>query len=183
MSSNNRRRDQRKLFAFATACVAAIAALAMAASLASAGTIFPTPPGGVYTCAWISANPQAAAAAQVTCDPAVFFSAASGSATTSQGASSVRPLSSGCQYLPTTGAVGKGVFAWTGYKSAVTNWNWSGLNGAPNYTWYVQTTGGTYAHGDLFDDNNHNVGVPSNTYRWGAQNHSDAAQQWFVCWS
>lgn len=57
MPSEILRREGRKLAVFAAACATTLIALAASASFASAGTTDQTPPGGVYTCTWISAHP------------------------------------------------------------------------------------------------------------------------------
>lgn len=92
-------------------------------------------------------------------------------------------FSEGCQFVPSSGTVGKGVFAWSTYQYS-TNWRWFGWLGDPaHYTWSIQTSGGaTYTWGTAYDANNWNINVPANIYHWGAQNHHDKAQQWYVCW-
>jgi len=158
--------------------LAVTAALVASVSVASAAGREPAPPGGVFTCEWIAAHPSAAAAARVTCDPTTFFAA------TAPSSSAARlPLSQGCASVPSSGSVGQGVFAWSSYQYS-TFWGWYAFNSPANYTWYVQTSGGsTQAWGNVTDPNNHNVGVPANIYRWGAQNHSATAQAWYVCWN
>lgn len=49
-------------------------------------------------------------------------------------------MSVGCQYVPSSGSVGQGVFAWGTYQYS-TYWGWYGFNSPANYTWYVQKTG------------------------------------------
>ena len=184
MSSDKPRKGRFALATLVVACALAVVALASTGpGIASPEARSEAPPNGVYTCKWISAHPEAAAAAQVTCDPDVFFKQSLG-----QGAGSGAPsgpitmFSSGCQYLPQQGAVGQGVWAWTSHKYS-NRWDFNGLNSSPNYTWYIQTTGGTYTWGNATHNNLIQIaGLPYNEYRWGAQNHSAAAQQWFVCW-
>jgi hypothetical protein len=161
------------------AAVLVVAALPLfaGAGLAATGSRPQLPPNGVYTCAWIGSHPAAAAEARVTCDPTVFFSASLGASN-----DAMSPLSSGCQVLPTSGAVGKGVWAWTAYRYSH-YFAFAGINSFPNYTWYVQNTGGTVDWGNIADQSFHNSSVlPFNNYRWGAQNHSEQAQKWNVCW-
>lgn len=161
--------------------VAAAAVLAAPSSVASATTS--GPPNGVYTCEWIAAHPAAAAQAQVTCDPVALPSTPFGPTVTPSASSrSMMLMDEGCQYLPTSGSVGQGVFAWTSYKYT-TRWSWFGNNTPASYTWYLQTSGGTYAWAFVSDANVHGVNAPANIYRWGAQNHSSTAQYWYVCWS
>lgn len=159
---------------------AALLFLGFAAGTASARGPFLLPPDGVYTCAWIAENPTAAAAAQVTCDPAVF-SARMASLSAPSGSEAL--MDSGSQYLPSASTrAGQGVFVWTSYKY-VTSWSWYGIFGDPYYTWYIQKTGDqTYTYGPVIDTDVHQQGVPANIYRWGAQNHSSVPQRWFVVW-
>jgi hypothetical protein len=167
--------------------------------LASARPGSQTPPGGVYTCAWINAHPQAAAAAQVTCDPSVFATAiassglggfSTGLASPTMQASPPSPDgldSTGCQDVPTSGAVGQGVFAWTSFKYS-TYWQWAQYDngGSASYTFYIQTPPNntvTDDYIDSFDTHDTPSGLPANDYRWGAQNHSSDAATWWACWS
>ena len=142
------------------------------------------PPSGVYTCSWIDAHPRAAITAGVTCDPAVFAAAMAGQIRSRpQPTGSFIALSVGCQYVPSSGSVGQGVFAWGTYQYS-TYWGWYGFNSPADYTWYVQKSGAvTYTWGNVYDTNVYTVGVPANIYRWGAQNHSSTAQRWDVCWN
>lgn len=163
----------------AAVVIAAIAAISTNSALARTGSSLP--PNGVYTCDWIAAHPAAAAQAGVTCDPSIFFAAAS--ARPAAGGPPITPLSQGCVYLPSSPTrAGQGVFAWSSYQYS-TYWGWYGIYSPADYTWYVQTSGGTYAYGNVYDTNSYYLGVPANIYRWGAQNHSSTAQQWFVCWN
>lgn len=154
--------------------VGVLSAAFLAATPAGAAT---SPPNGVYTCSWIAANPAAAAEARVGCGDLA-------STPTRVSEPSASPLAQGCQNVPASGSVGKGVFAWSTYEYA-TSWAWStNLGGTVNYTWYIQqTTGVNYTHGDVFDNHLYQIGVPGNVYRWGAQNHSTSAQSWHVCYS
>lgn len=154
------------------------ASLAVSSGVASAARTDPSPPGGVFTCEWIAAHPVSAAKARVTCDLATFLAAAPPAIS-----GTVLPFSQGCASVPSSGSVGQGVFAWSSYQYS-TFWGWYAFSSPANYTWYVQTSGGsTQAWGNVTDPNNHNVGVPGNIYRWGAQNHSGTAQSWYVCWN
>jgi hypothetical protein len=140
------------------------------------------PPSGVYTCPWIAANPAAAAQAHVTCDPSGALPTSA-----SQSLAATTPDSieaQGCQYVPSpTTRVGKGVWGWTTYEYAG-SWAFEGFYSPAYYTWYIQKTDGTnYIYGEILDTGYHSINIASNVYRWGAQNHSSTAQQWYVCYS
>ncbi|HEV7566381.1 MAG TPA: hypothetical protein VGO31_10515 [Microbacteriaceae bacterium] len=192
-------------------CLATATALvAGAASEASAGRNA-MPPNNVYTCSWIAANPAAAAAARVSCDPASIFWASitppigdapqtasapsSGYSIYSLSAplsvhwlqSRSAPLSgkriqSVCGAIPAGGNVGTGVFAWTGYHSS-NFWSFT-ASLAQSYTEYVQKTDGTNVRNHSFsDDVSHTeTGLPTLSYRWGAQNHGSWAMNWAECY-
>ena len=125
------------LFALALAAIAAVAA----ASIAAAGN--PSqPPGGVYTCAWIAQHPVEAAQAAVSCNGQAPPIVAGMVAPTFVAG----PLGEVCQRIPSSNAVGKGVFAWTPSYYYSYQWYINGYltqGGSPNYTWYVQNQGGT----------------------------------------
>jgi hypothetical protein len=159
---------------FSLLVIAAVVAAAAASVAQAAG-----PPGGVYTCRWIAANPAAAAAAQVSCG---VSSPAATTSSVSPLAPGAQPFAIGCQRVPGSGSVGQGVFAWSAFEYAG-SWSWS-VYGNPQvispYTWYLQKTNGTnYAHGS----NNGSIGVPANVYRWGAQNNGPVLMAWQVCYS
>jgi len=154
-----------------------VATVGVAVSNAAAATA--TPPNGIYTCAWIAVNPAAAAQAQVTCDPAVFFAAMSA------GSAVISPESQvACEQIPLNGGrVGTGVFAWGQYYGA-TYWGYGAQWSPPvSYTWYVQRIDGYNAmHGDVSTlDWYTTPSVPWSEYRWGAQNHGSLAQSWQEC--
>lgn len=173
----------RGRFAVALTTMAVLVAAVVAAPSFAAKRLA-APPNGVYTCTWIEAHAEAATAAGVTCDPAVFAAVMAGQIDPMQESSNLLGIMSvGCQYVPSSGSVGQGVFAWGTYQYS-TYWGWYGFNSPANYTWYVQKTGAdTYTWGNVSDTNIHEVGVPANIYRWGAQNHSSTAQRWDVCWN
>lgn len=76
----------------------------------------------------------------------------------------------------------KAVFAWSTYEYA-NRWIFYGNYSPSYYTYYIQKTDGTnYTSGDITDVITHTVNVVANVYRWGAQNHSDTAQSWEVCY-
>jgi hypothetical protein len=166
--------------------VSALPVLAVTSSSAAGAALPPNgvPPNGVYTCAWIAAHPAAAAQARVTCDPSGGPASASGSF----GAGSVLTTpdvidANGCQYVPgPTTRVGKGVWGWTTYEYA-SHWGWAANYGPADYTWYIQKTDGTnWVSGIIQDTAFHSINIASNVYRWGAQNHSSTAEQWYVCY-
>lgn len=169
----------RRLPAVLLAAVSLAASGVFASSSSAAAPA--TPPNGIYTCDWIAHNPAAAAQAHVTCDPAVFFAAMAAPPTLAEIAAPQTSLQV-CPYVPNGYRVGKGVFAWSDYYST-TYWQWRGLYSPANYTWYIQGYDGlNYVHGDNYDTSWHEqTGLMSYTYRWGAQNHSDTAQQWQTC--
>ena len=139
------------------------------------------PPGNVYTCPWIAAHPVEAAEARVSCDSGLFEEV--GSPTTAL-FGSFAPAG-GPIWVPASGYVGQGVFAWSAYKYS-NYWEWYAEASFPNdYTWYVQKPGDiTKVFGRIFDDLPHNSGVISaNNHRWGAQNHIDGPRRWRVSWS
>jgi hypothetical protein len=139
----------------------------------------------VYTCGWITTHPAAAAQARVSCDPSGGAAASIGTLPASDAVATTPDVidANGCQYVPSsTTRVGKGVWGWTTYEYAGT-WGWNGFYSPAYYTWYLQKTDGTnYAHGDILDAGYHSVSIAFNVYRWGAQNHSSTAQQWYVCY-
>lgn len=182
MSSTSHPRRGRFCAAIAVALVS-VTALALGVTPAFAARQPSLPPNGVYTCGWIADHPDAAAQARVTCDLSTFTAAVSASPVQFAGPGPVSPLSVGCQYVPSSGSVGQGVYAWGTYQYS-TYWGWYGFNSPADYTWYVQRSGAvTYTWGNVSDTNVHSVGVPANIYRWGAQNHSSTAQRWDVCWN
>lgn len=175
LSKNKGRRLRLLLFV-----VLPLAAASVVASNAAAAP--PAPPNGVYTCDWIAHNPAAAMEAHVTCDPATFFAALAAPPTTTEAAATPQTATQVCPYVPNGYRVGKGVFAWSDYYNT-TYWQWRGIYSPANYTWYIQGLDGlNYVHGDNYDTSWHQQsGLLYYTYRWGAQNHSDTAQQWQTC--
>lgn len=147
-----------------------------------------TPPNGIYTCSWIAAHPAEALAARVTCDASMFLVATAPSALAVltdglQAPLGATPDAYGCTYVPTSGNIGQGVFAWSGYEYA-NQWQFTPTYSPNTYTYYIQRTGGvTYTWGDIYDPYTHTVGVPANIYRWGVQNRSSQVNNWYVCYS
>ncbi len=169
-----------------SAALAVVAFAVSTASVSAAATgsaVSALPPNGVYTCSWIAAHPAAAAQARVTCDPSGALAASGAMPAGSAVATPDSIDASGCQTIPSpTTRVGKGVWAWTLYEYAG-SWAWISNYSPAWYTWYLQKTDGTnYAHGEILDAGYHSLGVASNVYRWGAQNHSSTAEQWYVCY-
>jgi hypothetical protein len=161
-----------------------LASIAVAPAFAGGGG----PPKGIYTCDWIAAHPAAAAAARVTCDAAVFSSGLSSQAGAPTGSASTPATpdtidANGCQHVPNGGGrVGKGVFAWSTYEYS-NQWAFNGFYSPSYYTFYIQRTDGTNAvYGPITDTQVHSIGLGANVYRWGAQNHSDTAQNWYACY-
>lgn len=170
--------------AFLGVLIAVLSATASGASAAPGG-----PPNGIYTCAWISANPAAALQAHVTCDPATFFAAMAGKLPGEPAPSAqvrrlalARRASTVCPFVPNGYRVGQGVFAWSDYF-LTTYFNWWGTYSPADYTWYIQETDGTnIVHGNDYDTSLHSQnGLANLYYRWGAQNHSSTAQEWQIC--
>jgi len=166
--------------------VATAAALSVTLGTGTASPASPaSPPGGVYTCAWIAANPESAAQAHVTCDPSVFKNAMTAQAAPPSPAQTMTPTVVPCAspyYVPNGARVGQGVFAWSDYFNT-TYFAWKGIYSPANYTWYIQGADGiNYVHASDFDTNWYDQpGLAYYTYRWGAQNHSTTAQQWRMC--
>lgn len=154
---------------------------------AGGATSFNSPPGGVYTCAWIAANPTAAAQARVSCDATAPPIVAG-----TLPAASIAPLTTvspfdteTCMTVPSSGTIGKGVFAWT--PSYYYSYQWVGANNGysgPNYTWYVEKEDGTVMYSatetDWLDHNSSVLG--SNYYDAGFQNHSSTASAFSACY-
>jgi hypothetical protein len=171
----------------ATLTVSALVLLTASAAVATTGGhAAALPPNGVYTCSWIAAHPAAAAQARVSCDPSGGAAPSLGALPASSADATTPNVieANGCQYVPSsTGRIGQGVWGWTSYEYAG-SWGWTGFYSPAYYTWYLQKTDGTnYAHGEILDAGYHSVGIASNVYRWGAQNHSSTAQQWYVCYT
>jgi hypothetical protein len=170
---------QRRILALLA--IAGVVGASVAVSTSSAAVRPAFPPNGVYTCDWIAAHPAAAAAARVTCDPVVFSAGMSALDTMAP----ATPDANGCQPVPAGGGrVGKGVWAWLSTYEYANVWQWVGHYSPSWYTWYIKKTNGTtQVWGENYDTSAHSVGVPSNVYTWGAQNHSDTAQNWTVCYT
>jgi hypothetical protein len=135
-SSRLSRRSHPILALFCACVVGLIATASSTARDASA-----VPPNGVFTCKWIAAHPTAALQARVTCDPKTFALATTGAPHMMQ-AQEVSTLSQGCAFVPNTGRVGQGVFAWTSYQYS-NQWSWQGEWNPSDYTWYIKRTNGT----------------------------------------
>jgi hypothetical protein len=171
---------RRILVAVALGVIVASTAIVAPAFARSGG-----PPNGIYTCGWIAANPAAAAQTRVTCDAAVFSAGLSSQSSAPTG-SALTPNTidaNGCQHVPNGGGrVGKGVFAWSTYEYS-NQWAFNGFYSPSYYTFYIQRTDGTNAvFGPITDTQVHSLGLGANVYRWGAQNHSDTAQNWYACY-
>lgn len=160
--------------------IASVVTVSIAASAATAASQPASPPKGIYTCDWIASHPAAAAAARVTCDPALFFAAMSSDVTEAP----VSLMATGCEDIPGRGnRVGQGVWAWSEYKYARV-WQIKGNYSPADYTWYLKKTDNTTQVWDhVTDTSTQSVGVPTNIYRMGAQNHSGTPQNWKVCYS
>ena len=174
-------RPRRGHLAVVLVLAAAVWAALCVPSSSVASTGVSGPPSGVYTCEWIAAHAAAAAQAGVTCDPVALPATPFGSSRAP--AAPMMMMDSGCSYVPGSGRVGQGVYAWTSYKYT-TRWEWFGNYTPSSYTWYIQKTGeDTYVWGNVSDANNHGAYPPANIYRWGAQNHSSTPQSWYICWA
>jgi hypothetical protein len=175
------RRLQRRASALCvvTTALILIAIAAPTRLLAAQGPSPLRPPGNVYTCEWIEAHPLEAAEARVTCDSGTF----SGSFFVPLGTPSLGPDATGCNWIPNSGYVGQGVFAWTSYKYTSV-WDWyPNPTGTQDYTWYMQTQSATVDF-DRENTNDHLLWFngATNIFRWGSQNHVDAGRRWYVCW-
>jgi len=169
--------------ALALGLVASIFAVSAALAPAS-GSKPATPPGGVYTCGWIAANPTSATLARVSCSPDMVNPGSSVSpseAATLAGPDSVD--SNGCQAVPSSGYIGHNVWAATSYQYT-TAWSWTAGSAHETFTWYIKKTDDTtqvwgFGSGDVGDDRS----VPANVYRWKVQNTGADPQNWGVCYS
>jgi hypothetical protein len=170
------------LVSFVLTSLSAVALLG--ASPASASNKPLMPPGNVYTCPWIAAHPVEAELAQVSCDPGDFMS--SSLPASALAGDSFSPLEDGEGWVPSSGYIGQGVFAWTSYKYTV-YWAWfpDVSFSTWDYTWYVQKPGNiTKVFGHIVDAGvSHNSGIISaNNHRWGVQNHVDGPRRWYLTW-
>ncbi|MEA2494888.1 MAG: hypothetical protein QOJ29_2799 [Thermoleophilaceae bacterium] len=176
----------RNLLALVTTLGVFSGLVATAGAYGAGGGVRANPPNGIYTCDWIANHPTAAAAAGVSCsstpppisaqDPMVILPASTFGRDT---------LDSGtyCFRLPTSGYVGKGVFAWTAGYPYSQSWSIIGYV-AYDYTWYVQNSGGTNVHVEAITDSYDHSTFPGwNYYREGAQNHANANVYWGGCYS
>jgi hypothetical protein len=173
----------RKLALFCLSLLAtlmAVQALSAGVAIGISGS-YATPPNGIYTCAWIAANPTAATLAGYSChadmvNPGSAVSpGAAFSTVTAFGPDSAD--ANGCQNV---GPMSSGVYGATTYEYA-NNWRWVGGNG--KYHWYLQKTDGTYyVNGPELDDGFHEIFVPFNVYRWKVQNQGSNGAVWNVCY-
>lgn len=155
------------------------------------------PPNGVYTCDWIAGHPAAAAQAQVSCDPSVFFGAVSApmpiAGPPAMMLASPNTIdSSDCWNIPEGGgSVGPGVYAWSSWEYA-NWWTWVANNAWPDgpidYTWYIQKPGPvTLNYGRVTDLTHGDVThgpiqyTTGNNRRIGFQNHTYPTQNWNHC--
>lgn len=175
-------------------CAAIVAAVAATAASAggSAASALLAPPGNVYTCSWIAEHPAAAAAAGVTCDPAVFFmetgpASQVGAAQIDDGPTLTASPDSLCNHIPGGGVlVGKGVYAWSNYEYT-DYWNFFGVQSPYNYEWYLQKLDGTNQYHGSYSSppdpdplhEKSNLGFTNR--RFGGHNLSSTAQEWYVC--
>jgi hypothetical protein len=159
---------------------AVVAALAVVAGAAAAPKPVPYRPGAiVWTCDLIAANPVAAAAAGVSCDP----DAPPVAATPTMAALldiGIQPMANDCQRVPGSGYIGQGVFASSSAEYA-NQWNWGQGTWGELYTWYLKhTDNSTYAWSSTYGADS--VNVPANIYYWKVQNNGADAQAWNVCY-
>jgi hypothetical protein len=135
------------------ACVIAAAAVVAPAEAGSgASGQSGAPPGGVYTCDWISNHQVAALNAGVTCDYVTFITQMTGfnAGPQSAAASGLQPDCCGsCGFYtsaeaPTDGSrVGEGVYAWGPYEYSNEYKFTANYDPAQYYEWYVENTSGT----------------------------------------
>jgi hypothetical protein len=167
-----------------TAAVTASAAIAD-----SGGSSQSLPPGGVYTCDWIASYPTEATLARVSCNsdmtnPGSAVSPADvAAADLGSGAFSATMFGSGCFRVPSSGAIGQGVFASTPPEYTV-RWEWPAGSLSGYYTWYIKKNSddSTYDFGSQFAGDLKYVA--GNVYYWKVQNHHSNAQFWdCVAWN
>ena len=172
----------------------AVVVAAMAVALpAGAKTGVPAhgyPPNGVYTCEWIAAHPTEATLARVSCNPDMTNPGSSVSPADVAAADlanrsfrSGTMLGSGCPRVPSSGAIGQGVFASTSpeYSSF---WQWPAGSQHGYFTWYIKKNSddSTWDWGSQFDGD-FKYTTP-NIYYWKVQNNYSNAQYWdCVAWS
>jgi hypothetical protein len=166
----------------------ALAALVAPSTALAGGARKPGPPKGIWTCDYIASHPIEAAAALVSCDGLVPAAAPgmNPAASVDAGVAPAGPDYTDappCKYVPLGGGyVSKGVFAW----SDLHYFNYFSYSPAviESFTYYIQKTNGVNVQwGDDSVTNSHYVSVGFNYYYWGAQNHGDAVQRWYFCWS
>lgn len=102
---------------------------------ASAGSKSAFPPNGVYTCPWITKNPTAATLARVSCSEDMTNPGST--VTPSEAAESeVTLMANGCQRVPSSGAIGPGVYAATTFEYSKA-WIWTNASQFQEYWWYI----------------------------------------------
>lgn len=170
--------------------LATTAIVASAALAAGPGKGQVLPPGGIYTCAWIAAHPTEATLARVSCNsdmvnPGSSVSPAEVAAADLANASSPSTiLGSGCPRVPSSGAIGQGVWARTAGDYYSSFWEWPAGSQNGYYTWYIKRTSddATINWGSQFAGDFEYVA--SNVHYWKVQNHHNIAQFWnCVFWS
>jgi hypothetical protein len=90
-----------------------------------------------------------------------------------------------CNYIPASGKVGQGVYAWSNYEYA-DYWNFSDYSSPYNYEWYLQKLDGTNQYHDSysgsgFDSIHEEKNLGYTNRRWGGHNLSSTAAYWYVC--
>jgi len=168
-----------KALAFLACVITAIAVVTPAEAGARAAGQSVMPPGGVYTCGWISRHNAAALAAGVTCDYVTFISETSGFTAGPQPADAPPPGGFYQGDVPTDGSrVGYDVYAWSpGEYTNSYEWysNYPTTPAPGYYEYYVENTAGDiYLHGNRqgTGDSGPICGSSYAVRKWGGHNKS-----------
>lgn len=151
---------------------------------AGGGTVGAYPPDGIYTCAWIAANPTAATLARVSCradgvNPGSQITPAEAADLATPSTPDTNP----CQRVPGSGAIGTNVYAATTFEYS-TAWFWPTSSRGEPFWWYIKHTDGSNQAYNYSAGGGGQLGVPANIYQWKVQNKGADAQYWDgVCYS
>lgn len=95
--------------------------------------------------------------------------------------STVTPMASGCERVPSSGYISTGVYANSSAEYA-NDWNWSAGSSSEPFYWYVKKTDGTtYTNGYSAGGGGDTGTIAANTYTWKVQNAGATPQAWNVC--
>lgn len=91
------------------------------------------------------------------------------------------PDATGCQRVPASGYIGKGVFTQTTFEYA-NYWSWSDASSYQSFTWYVKKTDGTTQAYATSSGGGGAWNGGANIYQRKVQNHGSTPQAWTVCY-